>query len=165
VPNGLATRCKLLRVPRVPAALAGLGAILFGFWFAWRLWLVIGVLQSISSTGSGGVGAVSAGLLDVGPELLAFVVAVAANRLIARWARASGGAVRAMHIAHSTAIAAVLILWIFLFVGVLAVGSIAPGLLLIAALSIPVLSFAQLGILSILLALFAWQHRRRALTA
>jgi hypothetical protein len=41
--------------------------------------------------------------------------------------------------------------------------STAPAV--IAALSIPALFFAQLGVMSILLARFAWQRRGKALTA
>lgn len=163
--NGLASRYKLLRMTRFSAALAGLGAILFGFWVAWRLWLVVGVLESINSTGSGGIGAVSAGLLDVGPEPLIFVACAAANRLIARWARTARRSVRVLHIVHSAAIGAVLILTVLLLVEIVRGDPTAPTLVLIPALSIPALFLVQLAIMSILLALFAWQHRRPALTA
>ncbi len=147
---------------RLSAIVAGLGAILFAFSFASELqWIV--PFSGFVGEGSGGIGAVSVG---VGSELMMFAAAGVANRLLARWARTAGAAVRWMHIVHSAVVAAVPILLITWIAGALS-GVLSPsgGIVAAAVFSIVGLFVCQLGLLSILLALFAWQRTRPALTS
>lgn len=140
---------------RLSSALAGLGAALFAFWFVRELrWVV--PLSGAVGAGSGGIGAVSVG---IGAELMMFAAAVVANRLIARWARESGTIVRRMHVIHSIAVVAIPILLIGWIADVL-VGVLSPSGRVVAAavFSIGALFIGQLGLLSVLLALFAWQR-------
>jgi len=140
---------------RLSVVFAGLGAILFAFWFVRELQWVVPLSVAVGA-GSGGIGAVSVG---IGAELMTFAAAVVANRLIARWARKSGAIVRRMHGIHSIAVVAIPILLVVWIAGVLA-GVLSPGGRVVAAavFSIGALFVGQLGLLSVLLALFAWQR-------
>jgi hypothetical protein len=152
---GRSSRYKLLRMPRPSAVFAGLGALLFAFWFVSAVnWIV--PLPGSFGEGSGGIGAVSVG---VGRELLMFAAAFVANRLIARWARTSGAIARWMHVVHSAVVAAVPILLVTWIGGALS-GLLSPSGRVVGAavFSIAMLFIGQLGLMSVLLALFAWQR-------
>ena len=153
---------------RRSVAVAGLGATVFALWFVSGLQWITGIVMFVNASvgqGSGGIGAVSAGLISVIPDLLLFVAAVVANRLIAAWAWSSGALERRLHLAHSIAILAVTILSVVFIAGVLSALSTAPSLvMLIGMVLIPVLLTAQYGIMSILLALFTWRRRKPVLT-
>jgi hypothetical protein len=155
-------RYKLLRMTRLSAVFAGLGAILFALWFARELQLVVPLSVAVGA-GSGGIGAVSVG---IGTELMMLAAAVVANRLIARWARTSGAIIRRLHLIHSAAVAAVPILLVAWIGGALS-GLLSPSGRVVAAavFSIGALFIGQLALLSALLALFAWQRTRPALTS
>ena len=112
--------------------------------------------------GSGGIGAVSVGLIEFVPDLILFIAAAAANRLIAPWARISGALVRRLHLVHAAVIVSLLILSMVFIAGVL---FMTPAVILIDMLLMPLVFIAQLAIMSILLALFAWQRTRPALTS
>ena len=121
-------------------------------------------LYESAGEGSGGIGAVSVGFF--GAEPMMFVAAIVANRLIARWTRTSGSITRRMHVIHSIAIVMVPILVIMWIAAVLS-GLLSPGGQVVAAavFSIMTLYIRQLGLMSVLLALFAWQRTRPALTS
>jgi|SRR5262245_6613354 len=149
---GFQNRYKLLRMPRLSGVVAGLGALLFAFWIASVLQWVVPLYTSFSE-GSGGIGAVSVGLL--GGEPMMFAAAILANRLIARWARTSSPTIRRLHVLHSVTLVMIPILLIVWMAGGLS-GFLSPGgQTMVAA----VLFIGQLALMSVLLALFAWQPR------
>jgi hypothetical protein len=97
-------------------------------------------------------------------EAVLFMAAIAANRLIARWTQRSPVLVRRLHLAHSGSlivIPLVILLWLAALVG----GAFAPGGWMSQAtvLSIAALFIAQMGIITILLAAYAWEPARPVL--
>jgi hypothetical protein len=157
--SGRAKRYKLPRVSRVSPVVAGLGAIVFAFWFVSELQLIVPFFTLVGE-GSGGIGAVSIG---IGGELMRFAAAGVANRSIARWARRSGGIARRMHILHSVALVTVPLLLVLWIAGAL-LGVLSSDGRVVAAIvfSVGALFTAQLGLLSILLGLFTWRRTRPA---
>ena len=148
------------RFARVGAAL---GAALFAVWFGLRLSDVLSLFAAFVP-GPAGVGAVSMGI-TASPvlEALLFLAAIAANRLIARWAQRSV-LVRRLHLAHSGSLIAMpllVLLWLAALVG----GAFAPGgwMSLATVLSIAALFIGQMGIIAMLLAAYAWEPGRPVL--
>ena len=147
---------------RLPALVAGLAAVLFALMFAWGTWSVVSLLALFTrETGSGGIGAVSSGVVEY---LLPFVSAAIANRVIARWARQSGALVRGLHVTHSVMLLTVPVLIFAWILGLLG-GAFTQGGSLVPFMmaTIAALFIGQIGLMSILLALFALERRRPVL--
>jgi len=141
-----------------------MGAALFAVWFGLRLSDVLS-LFAVFAPGPAGVGAVSIGI-TANPvlEAVIFLAAIAANRLIARWAERSPVLVRRLHLAHSGVLIAmplVILLWLAALVG----GAFAPGgwMSLATMLTIAALFIGQMGIIALLLAAYAWEPGRPVL--
>ena len=133
-------------------------------WFVLRLSDILS-LFAVFAPGPAGVGAVSMGI-TASPvlEALIFLAAIAANRLIARWAQRSPVLVRRLHLAHSgslIAIPLVVLLWLAALVG----GAFAPGgwMSLATVLSIAALFIGQMGNIAMLLASYAGEPGRPVL--
>jgi hypothetical protein len=141
-----------------------MGAALFAVWFGLRLSDVLS-LFAVFAPGPAGVGVGSIGIA-ANPvlEAVTFLAAIAANRLIARWAQRSPVLVRRLHLAHSGVLIAmplVILLWLAALVG----GAFAPGgwMSLATMLSIAVLFVGQMAIIAMLLAAYAWEPGRPVL--
>ena len=67
----------------------------------WSLPAVVAAFREYWPPGSGGLGAVSIGLSEMLVALVLPLVAIVANRSLARWARGSGGAAVVLHRAQT----------------------------------------------------------------
>ena len=143
---------------------AGIGAALFAVWFGLRLSDFLSLFAAFAP-GPAGVGAVSIGITaSPALEAVIFLAAIAANRLIARWAQRSPVLVRRLHLTHSGSLIVIpplILMWLAALVG----GAFAPGgwMSLATVISIAALFIGQMGIIAMLLAAYAWEPGRPVL--
>ena len=88
--------------------MAGVAAVLFGYYGAVVMWdVILTSVEMFQFRASGGVGAVSFGVTQA---LLLWLPSVLANRLLARPASGLGGLFRTLHRAHSVSIVVAVLL-------------------------------------------------------
>ena len=132
-------------------ALAALAAIAVAYYGATVTWGVVGLGEMMIDEGAGGLGAVSAGFTET--ILVAVIGCVVTNRLLAGFARRSGGLVRSLHRAHSITFLAAIVC-VLLLVLILPISLLPPRLLTLMLLLAGILLAAQFWLLCGLLIAF-----------
>jgi hypothetical protein len=132
-------------------ALAALAAIAVAYYGAVVTWGVVGLGMMMIDEGAGGLGAVSAGFTDT--ILVSVFGCLVTNRLLAGFARRSGGLVRRLHRAHSFTFAAANVC-VVLPVLILTISLLPPRLFTLILLIAGILLAAQFWLLCGLLIAF-----------